>query len=99
MLPLPRTSRYAGLDTAVHVAPSGRRTVYLCRRIVPQPGGTPLAHHTVVASDRLDNVTARHLGDPEQFWRVCDANGALRPDDLTERIGRVLLIPMPELVE
>jgi hypothetical protein len=28
---------------------------------------------------------------------VCDANGAMRPDELTERIGRLLVIPMPEL--
>jgi hypothetical protein len=97
MLPLPRTSRYAGLGTAVYVTPAGRRIVYLNRRIVPQPGGVPLAIHSVQSGDRLDNVTARHLGDPELFWRVCDANGAVRPDELTERIGRLLLIPMPEL--
>jgi hypothetical protein len=97
MLPLPRTSRYASLGTGIYVTPSGRSIVYLARRIVPQPGGTPLALHAVVSGDRLDNVTARHLGDPELFWRVCDANGAMRPDELTERIGRLLVIPMPEL--
>ena len=34
--------------------------------------------------DRLDLITARTLGDPEQFWRICDANDALDPDDLAE---------------
>ena len=35
--------------------------------------------------DRLDLITARTLGDPEQFWRVCDANDALDPAELTDR--------------
>ena len=37
-----------------------------------------------------------YLGDPEQFWRVCDANRAMRPDELTETIGRRLRITLPE---
>jgi len=36
------------------------------------------------------------LGDPELFWRVCDANRAMRPDELTETIGRRLRITLPE---
>ena len=43
-------------------------------------------------SDRLDNVTAVYLGDPEQFWRVCDANNALRPAEMEED-GRRIVIP------
>ena len=46
--------------------------------------------------DRLDNITAQYLGDPEQFWRICDANDAMRPDELTETIGRRLRITLPE---
>ena len=41
----------------------------------------------MVQGDRLDNITAKYLGDPEQFWRMCDANGAMRPEELTETIG------------
>ena len=33
---------------------------------------------------------------PRQFWRVCDANAAMRPDELTETIGRRLRITLPE---
>ena len=29
-------------------------------------------------------------------WRICDANGALRPEELTELIGRRLRITLPE---
>jgi hypothetical protein len=52
--------------------------------------------HTVTEGERLDNITARYLGDPEQFWRVCDANNAMRPEELTETIGRKLRITLPE---
>ena len=43
----------------------------------------------------LELGTARYLGDPEQFWRLCDANAALRPDELME-VGRWLRITLPE---
>ena len=46
--------------------------------------------------DRLDNITAKYLGDPEQFWRMCDANGAIRPDELTETIGNTIRITLPQ---
>jgi len=46
--------------------------------------------------DRLDNLTFDYLGDPEQFWRIADANRAMRPDELTETIGRQLRITLPE---
>jgi hypothetical protein len=39
-------------------------------------------------------VTARTLGDPEQFWRICDANDALDPYALVVP-GRRLTVPMP----
>jgi hypothetical protein len=54
-----------------------------------------IAEHSVEDGDRLDNVTAKYLGDPEQFWQVCDVNDAMKPDELTEEIGRRLKIAMP----
>jgi hypothetical protein len=45
--------------------------------------------------DRLDNIAARYLGDPEQFWRICDANPILEPEEL-EVAGRRILITLPE---
>jgi hypothetical protein len=64
---------------------------------VPQPEKFSLLQEYVVSEgDLLDNVTARFLGDPEQFWRICDANRAMRPDELTETVGRRLRITLPE---
>ena len=95
----PVTSRYYGIDIATLDLPDGRTVSYLRRRFLPD--GTKaivLAKHTVAQGDRLDNVTARYLGDPEQFWLVCDANNAMRPDDLVaeSQIGHVLNIPLPQ---
>jgi len=50
----------------------------------------------VTQSDRLDNLAARYLGDPELFWRICDANAATVPDDLTDTIGERILITLPQ---
>src|SRR5207247_4317442 len=91
------TSRYFGIETAKRTMADGREVVYLRRRFLPPAAVcTIVAMHSVTEGDRLDNVTARYLGDPEQFWRVCDANGAMRPDELTEEIGRRLRITLPE---
>ena len=55
-----------------------------------------LFEHTVTQGERLDNITFQYLGDPEQFWRVCDANGAVRPDELTETTGGVCASRSPK---
>lgn len=92
----PPNSRYAGVPTATLETAPGRSIVYLRRRLLPNPATLSLLHeHEVVEGDRIDNIAALHLGDPEQFWRVCDANGALRPDELTETVGRRLRITLP----
>jgi len=96
ILNFPITSRYYGLDAARLERPGRPTVVYLRRRFVPAPElFAPLFEHAVSAGERLDHVAARHLGDPEQFWRIADANGALRPEELTEEIGRRLRITLP----
>ena len=93
---LPANSRYQNVDTATLETADGRVIAYLKRRCVPQPERfTTIQEYVVVQGDRLDNITARFLADPEQFWRVCDANRALRPEEL-EEIGRRLRITLPE---
>jgi len=50
----------------------------------------------VVAGERLDIIAGAELGDPLAFWRLCDANDAMRPDDLTAEVGRRLRVTLPE---
>jgi len=94
---LATTSRYYGLDTENYLTPDGRTIVYLTRRFLPPAGASPvIAIHTVTQGERLDNITARYLGDPEQFWRICDMNNAVHPDEMTAEIDRNLNIPLPQ---
>jgi len=93
----PITSRYYGIDTATIETLSGKTIIYLRRRFVPPPERFALLQeHAVTEGDRLDNITFHYLGDPEQFWRIADANRAMHPDELTETIGRQLRITLPE---
>ena len=93
----PATSRYYGVQTARVVLADEKTVVYLRRRFVPPPERFELIQeHTVTQGDRLDNIAATYLGDPEQFWRLADANGAMKPEDLTREAGRKLRITQPE---
>jgi hypothetical protein len=89
-------SRYYGLGTAT-VSIDGRNVIYVVRRFVPPPERFQLLQeHSVTQSERLDNITAQYLGDPTLFWRLCDANRAMRPEELTETVGRKLRITLPD---
>ena len=94
--PFEPNSRYHGLPVASYRLPDGRTVLYLRRRFIPPPGRFPLLQeHQVRQGDRLDLVAARYIGDPLAFWRICDANAAIRPDDLTDTPGRRLRITAP----
>jgi hypothetical protein len=94
----PADSRYYGSSTLTYVTPTGQSITYLVRRIVPQPGApnfATVAKHVVRQGDRLDLIAAKYLADPLIFWLICDANGAVTPDDLVETPGRILNITTP----
>jgi hypothetical protein len=95
------TSRYNGLDVATLTLKDSdgleRKVRFVKRRFIPSSGTTTLVEHTVTQGERLDNITAKYLGDPPQFWRICDANYVMRPDELTDTIGTVIEITMPQL--
>jgi hypothetical protein len=87
-----RTSRYASVADATCEDSSGRQVAYKLLRITPVTA--PMTAHAVAQGDRLDLVSYQYYGDPEQFWRICDANNAQRPDDLTAQPGVRLVIPV-----
>jgi hypothetical protein len=75
----------------------GKSIVYVRRRFISPPERFALLQeHAINQGERLDNIAAQYLGDPEQFWRICDANAAIRPQELTETIGRQIRITLPE---
>jgi nucleoid-associated protein YgaU len=95
-------SRYYNVETAkMTVTDSDGRprvVAYKRRRFIASSAGTvTLVEHTVTRGDRLDLITARYLGDPTQFWRVCDANDVLSPEELTREVGIRIRIALPLL--
>lgn len=69
---------------------------YISRRFLPQGESVPsMQTVTVIAGDRIDLISSRTLGDPEQFWQICDANNSMYPLELTMRPNQVLVIPVP----
>jgi hypothetical protein len=96
----PPNSRYLGIATATIVMADGRSVVYLRRRFVPAPEGLALLQERIVAQgERLDGIAADALGDPELFWRIADGNRAMRPEALTEPVGRRLRVTLSEQVK
>jgi nucleoid-associated protein YgaU len=96
----PPNSRYHGIETATLETKEGRTVIYLKRRFCPPPEQFEmLQEHTVTQGDRMDNIAAQYLGDPEQYWRICDANGAMQPEELTDTIGRTIRITLPEGIQ
>lgn len=91
-------SRYSDklVGTNIYTAPDGRQFPYKQRRFCPQGDQIPVqAEHIVGMYDRLDYLAAQALGDPELFWRICDANNCMNPFELTDTPGRVIRIPPP----
>ena len=92
----PANSRYSGLDTSTLETPGGRTVIYLKRRFLPQADEfTLLMEHVVSSGERIDNITAQYLTDPEQYWRICDANNISNPVE-AEQFGRRLRITLPQ---
>jgi hypothetical protein len=95
------SSRYAPLRTLTFsvTGPDGepRDIRHVERRFIPAAAASvTLLEHRVAQGDRLDNLTAKYLGDPTQFWRVADANEEPRPEELTAEVGRTIRLALPQ---
>lgn len=89
-------SRYYAIDEGTIQDDNGKTIPYKRRRFLPQGSGmTLVADLRIAEGERLDNLAARNLGDPLLFWRICDANDAMNPLELTECPGRILRIAVP----
>ena len=91
------TSRYYDLEQQKFEDSGGRTITYVKRRFLPQGKAMPVLGEVIITEgDRLDLITYRTLGDPEQFWQIGDANNAMNPVELTEDLGSSLVIPLPQ---
>lgn len=93
-------SRYYSLATKTLIVTDAegetREVRYVGRRFLPREADPALVEHSVLQGERLDQITAKYLTDPTQFWRVADANELLRPEELTDEIGRRVVIALPQ---
>lgn len=92
-----KKSRYRDLPILETRDEQGRSVRYAARRFLPAPSRETGDHAVITQADRLDLVAARHLGDPELFYRICDENEVLHPDELDPRfaLGKKIRIPGP----
>jgi hypothetical protein len=89
-------SRYS--DTRVKTLkitlPDARVVAYKEVRMSP-PSAATLSTKEMVSlpGERLDQLSARALGDPELFWKICDANLVMDPLTLSMTRPSVFKIP------
>lgn len=93
----PVNSRYYATETRTLTRADGSVVKYVLRRFIPKPERfATLTEHTVLQGERMDSIAAAYLGDPEQFWRICDANAVMHPEELTQEAGAKIRIGLPE---
>lgn len=95
--PFPLSSRYHDTPQLETTLADGRTVVFLARRFLPPPGSlATLGFHAVVEGERIDSVAAAELGDPTQWWRLADANGATDPQEMVDEVGELVRVTLPE---
>ena len=82
-------SRYAKLSPYVRIDHRGRAVAVV--PLPPPPGDSLLGIHVLRQGERIDHLAFRYLENPAGFWRICELNGAMLAEALTEK--REIAIP------
>jgi len=97
--PFPPGSRYHGLPLMRTTLDDGREVAFVGRRFLPPLDAYErLAVHEVQGGDRLDLLAAQYFADPEQGWRLPEANAVRDPRDLLARAGSRIAIAVASLL-
>ena len=92
----PPNSRYHQVPLRTRTKADGTEETFVGRRIIPATDRyRALDRYRTEGAARIDGVATTAFGDPEQYWRICDANGQPEPADATTPEGRLLVIPLP----
>jgi hypothetical protein len=87
-------SRYKAVQTTQITDAAGRVIPYIKVRFIP---ATPaVVGHTVTQGERLDLISNNFYKDAQRFWRICDANFAMWPEDELAEPNATILIPPSE---
>jgi len=90
-------SRYHGIAlTVLQRRPDDPGVVYVRRRFIPPVTREQAAgRHVVKAGERPDLLGAIYFGDSLLYWRIADVNAVVDPHELTDTLGRRVIIPQP----
>ena len=92
----PPNSRYRNVPLRTTTDPDGTEHAFVGRRIIPAMDRYAVLDRVRTdKNSRIDNLSAAVYGDPEQYWRICDANGEAEPATATSPEGRLIVIPLP----
>jgi len=92
----PLNSRYREVPLRTRIGEDGSVETFVGRRIIPAMERYGVAgRHRAIAGDRIDRIAAEAIGDAEQYWKICDANGDADPAAAAGPPGRLLVIPLP----
>ena len=92
-------SRYYNSEKKILKIQDEREISYIPMRILPSiktdndDAKSLFSQIDIKGNDRLDLISAKIFGDPEQFWRICDVNIFLHPIELTSTLGQKILLP------
>lgn len=66
------------------------------RAVTPQdtPNRRLAGYHRRQQAQRLDHLAHRYLGDATAYWKICEINDVMHPDQLAER--SMIAIPTKE---
>lgn len=96
--PFPPTSRYHGLPLVRMKLTDGREVACVGRRFLPPLDSYErIAVHKVQGGDRLDLLAAQYFADPEQGWRLPEANAVRDPRELLTEAGSRIAIAVASL--
>ncbi len=82
-------SRYAKLTPYTCVDRRGRTVAVV--PVPPPPTDALLGVHVLRQGERIDHLAFRYLLNPAGFWRICEMNGVMLAEAITEQ--REISIP------
>jgi hypothetical protein len=90
------SSRYRDNENRTREMDDGEIVVYRERRLIPrQEDHVTMQTLVRTPEERIDQISRRALGDPSQFWQLCDANVVMNPHDLLEDPRALVNVPAP----